>query len=129
MSYMTTKYITAVILLSIIAFSSYSQDKAMWKNKKCAVALTYDDAIDVDLNNAIPVLDSLNLKATFYIIGASPVVNRRLNEWKKAAANGHELGNHSLFHPCDGSKPGRGFVTPETDLSRYTVSRAVNEAR
>lgn len=122
------KILIAICLLTIASIS-YCQNKATWNNKKCAVVLTYDDAIDVDLDNAIPVLDSLNLKATFYIIGSSSVVNRRLNEWKKVAANGHELGNHSLFHPCDGSRPGRGFVTPETDLSKYTISRVVNEAR
>ena len=43
--------------------------------------------------------------------------------------HGHELGNHSLFHPCDGSLPGRGFVTADNDLSKYTVTRVVNEIR
>ena len=101
----------------------------LWHNKQCAVVLTYDDAIDIDLDNVLPELDSAGLKATFYLIGSSPVVKRRVTEWQKAAAEGHELGNHSLFHPCDGSKPGRGFVTPATDLGRYTVKRAVSEIR
>ena len=101
----------------------------LWHNKQCAVVLTYDDAIDIDLDNVLPELDSAGLKATFYLIGSSPVVKRRVTEWQKAAAEGHELGNHSLFHPCDGSKPGRGFVTPATDLSKYTVKRAVSEIR
>lgn len=100
-----------------------------WNGKSCAVALTYDDAIDVDLDNVLPALDSLGLKGTFYLIGASPVVNKRMEAWRKAAAEGHELGNHSLFHPCDGSLPGRGFVTPETDLSKYSVYREVSEIR
>ena len=100
-----------------------------WNNKDCAVVLTYDDAIDADLDNAVPALDSLKLKATFYLIGSSPVLNKRINEWRLAAKNGHELGNHSLFHPCDGTMPGRSFVNAENDLSRYTVTRAVNEIR
>ena len=33
----------------------------------CAVVITYDDAIDQHLDNARPVLDSLGLRATFYI--------------------------------------------------------------
>jgi sialate O-acetylesterase len=93
------------------------------------VVLTYDDAIDVDLDNAIPALDSMQLRGTFYLIGSSPVVARRLPEWRRAAQRGHELGNHALMHPCDGSLPGRGFVTPDNDLSKYTVSRAVSEVR
>ncbi|HEY4285886.1 MAG TPA: glycosyl hydrolase family 8 [Puia sp.] len=100
-----------------------------WNNKQSAVVLTYDDAINIDLDNVLPALDSAGLKATFYLIGSSPVVKQRLTEWQKAAAEGHELGNHSLFHPCDGSKPGRSFVTPATDLSKYTVKRAVSEIR
>lgn len=106
-----------------------AQTATSWNGKQCAVVLTYDDAINVDLDNVLPALDSLNLKATFYLIGSSPVVNSRVNEWRKAAKEGHELGNHSLFHPCDGSLPGRGFVTAENDLSKYTVTRAVNEIR
>jgi sialate O-acetylesterase len=121
-----------IILLALglaAAQVAKSQDVTTWNNKQCAVVLTYDDAIDVDLDNVIPALDSLKFKGTFYLIGSSPVVNLRMNEWRLAAKHGHELGNHALFHPCDGSLPGRGFVTPENDLSKYTVARAVNEIR
>jgi oligosaccharide reducing-end xylanase len=100
-----------------------------WNQKQCAVVLTYDDAIDVHLDNVLPQLDSAGLKATFYLIGSSRVTSKRMNEWRKAAAEGHELGNHSLFHPCDGSQPGREWVTRENDLSRYSVKRAVQEIR
>ncbi len=120
------------ILLSCLTLGvqmAKSQNPQPWNNKQCAVVLTYDDAIDVDLDNVVPALDSLQLKGTFYLIGSSPVVNLRMNEWRLAAQHGHELGNHALFHPCDGSLPGRSFVTPDNDLSKYTVSRAVNEIR
>jgi len=109
--------------------AAHSQAPGPWNNKQCAVVLTYDDAIDADLNNAVPALDSVKLRGTFYLIGSSPVVTRRLNEWRAAANRGHELGNHALFHPCDGSLPGRGFVTPDHDLSKYTIVRAVDEVR
>ncbi|SNC63646.1 Peptidoglycan/xylan/chitin deacetylase, PgdA/CDA1 family [Hymenobacter gelipurpurascens] len=109
--------------------ASLAQTSSLWNNKQCAVVLTYDDAIDVDLDNAIPALDSLKLRGTFYLIGSSPVVAKRLPEWRRAAQRGHELGNHALMHPCDGSLPGRTFVTPDNDLSKYTVSRAVSEIR
>ncbi len=111
------------------AGASAATTSGAWNNKQCAVVLTYDDAIDIDLDNVLPELDSAGLKGTFYLIGSSPVVKKRVTEWKAAAAEGHELGNHSLFHPCDGSRPGRGFVTPATDLSKYTVRRAVSEIR
>lgn len=106
-----------------------AQKENTWNGKSCAVVLTYDDAIDIDLDHVVPALDSAGLKGTFYLIGSSPVVTKRINEWRKVAAEGHELGNHTLFHPCDGTKPGRAFVTPETDLSKYSVHRAVTEIR
>jgi len=106
-----------------------AQNAQPWNNKQSAVVLTYDDAIDIDLDHVVPALDSFGFKATFYLIGSSPVIARRMKEWKAAAQEGHELGNHALFHPCDGSKPGRSFVSPDNDLSKYTVSRAVSEIR
>jgi peptidoglycan/xylan/chitin deacetylase (PgdA/CDA1 family) len=120
-------------LLTLIAclatLSGRAQDTPTWNHHQCAVVLTYDDAIDADLDNVLPALDSLGLKATFYLIGSSPVVGKRLEEWRAAARNGHELGNHSLFHPCDASPPGRGFVPADLDLSKYSINRAVAEIR
>jgi peptidoglycan/xylan/chitin deacetylase (PgdA/CDA1 family) len=118
--------LTLLVFLSAV-LTVQAQNAQVWKNKQCAVVLTYDDAIDVDLDHAIPVLDSLKLKATFYLIGSSPVISARMDEWRKIAKEGHELGNHAMFHPCDGSRPGRGFVTPENDLSKYSMAREANE--
>ena len=124
------KFCLIVGILFLISHSTtYAQGTTVWNNKQCAVVLTYDDAIDVDLDNVLPALDSLKLKGTFYLIGSSPVINKRLAEWRLAAKHGHELGNHSMFHPCDGSLPGRSFVTPDGDLSKYTVERVVKEIR
>ncbi len=124
-------------LLLFIAFTSTiilmqttaTQGQRVWNNKRCAVVLTYDDALNVHLDNAIPALDAAGFKGTFYIIAQSEVLRKRLPEWRKAALNGHELGNHSLSHPCDASKEGRSWVSPETDLSKYSIQRTVNEIR
>jgi peptidoglycan/xylan/chitin deacetylase (PgdA/CDA1 family) len=120
--------IAATILLTGTSAKYVQQDNS-WNGRQCAVVLTYDDAIDVDLDNVVPALDSMQFKGTFYLVGSSPVITKRMGEWRAAAKEGHELGNHSMFHPCDGSLPGRSFVTPDNDLNRYTVSRAVNEIR
>ena len=103
--------------------------KRPWKNKKCAVVITYDDAINEHLDNAIPVLDSLGLKATFYLTAYSPACAKRLKEWRGVAAKGHELGNHTLFHPCMGNMPGREWVSKERDMSTYTVQRMTDEIK
>lgn len=99
-----------------------------WQGKKCAVVITYDDAIDQHLDNALPLLDSLGLKATFYVTAFSPSVQTRMEEWRAMSAKGHELGNHTLYHPCDGG-PGREWVPREYDLSTYTVRQIEDEIR
>jgi len=99
----------------------------LWHGKRAAVVLTYDDALDVQLDNAIPALDSLGLKGSFYLSASFPGSKNRIQDWRKAARNGHELGNHTLYHPCDASKPGRSWVTPQNDLSKYTTDQIVRE--
>jgi sialate O-acetylesterase len=99
----------------------------LWQGKKAAVVLTYDDALDVHLDNAVPVLNSLGLKGTFYLSAGFPGSKNRINDWRRAARNGHELGNHTMFHPCDASKPGRSWVQPQDDLSKYSTADIVRE--
>jgi peptidoglycan/xylan/chitin deacetylase (PgdA/CDA1 family) len=100
-----------------------------WQGKKCAVVLTYDDALNVHLDNAIPILDSLSFKGTFYLSGAFEGCKNRLKDWRNAATKGHELGNHTLFHPCDGSKSGRSWLTAERDMSKYSIQRMTDEIK
>ena len=100
-----------------------------WKGKKCAVVLTYDDALNVHLDNVIPALDSLSLKGTFYLTASSDAGTKRVNAWRKAALNGHELGNHTLYHPCDASLPGMSWVKPEYDLSMYSLRKIQDEIK
>ena len=118
--------LSALIFLSLS--SCFSQAKQPWNGKKAAVVLTYDDAIDQQLDNAIPVLDSLGLKATFYLTAFSASMQKRLPEWKKLALNGHELGNHTLYHPCNGGT-GREWVKPEYDMTTYSLQRMTDEIR
>lgn len=118
-----------LILLLVCVYSTNAQAIQPWKGKKFAVVVTYDDAIDQHLDNAVPLLDSLGLKATFYVTAFSSSMQRRMNEWKKLAANGHELGNHTLYHPCEGDKSGREWVPAEYNLTNYTVRRMLDETR
>ena len=123
------KIIVAVCCVIGVFTCVHAQNNNVWKGKKCAVVLTYDDAIDQHLDNAAPVLDSLGLKATFYITAFSQSMQTRLNDWKKLPVKGHELGNHTLFHPCIGNMPGREWVTADNNMTSYTVKRMENEMR
>ncbi len=88
---------------------------------RAAVSLAYDDALESQLNNAIPALNKHGLKGSFYLQLSSPVVGKRLAEWRAAAAKGHELGNHTLFHQCSRSEPGREWVQKHRDLDTTTA--------
>ena len=86
------------------------------------MSLSYDDALASQLDHALPALNHRGLKASFYLTLASPVVAQRLSEWRQAAAKGHELANHTLFHPCSRSVPGRDWLAPHRDLDRTSVA-------
>ena len=66
-----------------------------------AVSLSFDDALESQLVNAIPRLDDHDLKATFYVNpGRSSSWTDNIPRWQQAARNGHEIGNHTSRHPC-----------------------------
>jgi peptidoglycan-N-acetylglucosamine deacetylase len=123
------KQIALLLLLITLSWVALAQTNMAWKGKKCAVVLTYDDGLNVHQTNALPALDSLGLKASFYISDYFGGLQAQIPKWRSAAAKGHELGNHTLHHPCDGSLPGRDFVKAEYDLSKYTVQRMTDEIR
>lgn len=67
--------------------------------RKGAVSLTYDDGLDSQLDLAVPALDELGLKATFFVTMQN--IQHRLTDWAALPAGGHELANHTVSHPCD----------------------------
>lgn len=94
---------------------------------KIAISLSYDDALDSQLDNALPALNQRGIKASFYIVPLSDAFKNRIEEWRQLAQQGHELGNHSLFHACLTGKPGREWVQPANALDDKTVQAMVNE--
>lgn len=124
---MRYRTIITVCLSGILGFTGYSQHNAPWQNKKCAIVLTYDDALNVHLDQVIPALDSLGIKGTFYLSGYFPGFKERVGDWRAAAKNGHELGNHTLYHPCLGNLPGREWVKPDYALENYSIQRMTDE--
>jgi peptidoglycan/xylan/chitin deacetylase (PgdA/CDA1 family) len=93
------------------------------KNIKAAVSLSYDDALDSQLDNAIPALDKYNFKGSFYLKLSNSTIAARLSDWRAIANNGHELGNHTLFHQCSAALPGHEWVLPQFDLDKMSVAQ------
>jgi peptidoglycan/xylan/chitin deacetylase (PgdA/CDA1 family) len=63
-----------------------------------AVSLTYDDGLRSQLDHAVPQLDRLGLKGTFFLTLNN--MSGDLARWQAAAAAGHEMANHTVTHPC-----------------------------
>ena len=122
-------FISCLSCLLMLHLFTNAQTSTTWNGKSCAVVLTYDDALNVDLTNVIPALDSVDLKGTFYISEYFDGLEDQIFKWRKAAEEGHELANHTIWHPCEGGRPGREFVKPESDLNNYTVTRMVKEIK
>lgn len=117
-----------IFLLNItLSISAIAADEMfVWPNGAlAAVSLAYDDALDSQLDTAVPALNKHGLKASFYLSLASPTVSKRLFDWRQVAKAGHELGNHSLFHQCSGKGVDRGWVKPENDLDKISVAQMV----
>lgn len=93
--------------------------------KKVAVVLTYDDALTSQLDTALPALDAAGLKGTFFLTGTG-LKPETIARWRAAAAHGHELGNHTVFHAClKSAYPAPDRYTAET----YTVDTMLTEIR
>ena len=110
--------------LQLAPFRALADDAFHWpQGVKAAVSLAYDDALDSQLDHAIPALDKAGLKGSFYLQMSNPAVDKRMAAWRAAAANGHELGNHSLFHQCSLKAPGHAWVQPHRDLDTTSVAQ------
>lgn len=116
--------ITGSLFIASVGYAADSSQAFTWpKGAKAAISLSYDDALNSQLDHAIPALNKHGLKGTFYLQLSSPTIDQRLPEWRAAAKRGHELANHSLFHQCSKSQPGRDWVEPGRDLDKLTVAQ------
>jgi len=91
-----------VIGFANVASAQYDTTVFKWpEGKKAAISLSFDDARESQVVRGTDLLDQYGVKATFFVVPSA--VEKQLNGWKKAVANGHEIGNHSLNHPCTGN--------------------------
>jgi peptidoglycan/xylan/chitin deacetylase (PgdA/CDA1 family) len=76
------------------------------------------------LDQAIPDLESAGFRGTFYLPVNLHVLTRK-RAWRKAFWSGHEIGNHSVKHPCRGAEHKRNLeaYTP-VDIRKEILSAA-----
>ncbi|WP_375486660.1 polysaccharide deacetylase family protein [uncultured Mycobacterium sp.] len=89
-----------------------------WPNgKRAALSICFDDARPSQLDNGIEILARYGLAGTFYVL--PDVVRSRLADWKHVVAAGHEIGNHTVTHPCSGNFA----FSRRNALEHYTLER------
>jgi peptidoglycan/xylan/chitin deacetylase (PgdA/CDA1 family) len=125
----TRIFLSALIMVMCVLCSSVraAENVTLPNGEKVAVSLSYDDALDSQLDNAIPSLNKHNFKASFYILPTSGALRNRLSEWRDIAMQGHELGNHTIYHACSASLPDREWVKPYADLDNRSVEHMREE--
>ncbi|WPJ94826.1 polysaccharide deacetylase family protein [Coraliomargarita algicola] len=106
------------------------QPQFTWpEGQQCAVTLSYDDALPIHHKAVAPFLAAKGVSATFYIC-ASSGFTEHTDAWRQVAELGHELGNHTLFHPCR-REPATNYdwLAAHYDLCDYTAQRWTDEMR
>lgn len=107
---------------SKVAWAQVSATDFVWPDgKRAAVSLSFDDARTSQVDTGTALLNRYGVKATFYVVPSA--VKQRLEGWQQAVASGHEIGNHSLLHPCSGN-----FAWSQSKaLEDYTLAKMRQE--
>jgi peptidoglycan/xylan/chitin deacetylase (PgdA/CDA1 family) len=91
----------AIGCLVALMATLHSQSFQWPEGKRAAVSLSFDDGRVSQVDTGLALLKKANVKVTFYVTPGA--VEKRLDGWKQAVADGHEIGSHSLTHPCTGN--------------------------
>ncbi len=94
--------VLCLLLLSPVTGNCQSSTAFEWPDGAvAAVSLTFDDARPSQVLKGTALLDRFEAKGTFYVV--PDAVEDQLAGWQAAVAAGHEIGNHSMVHPCSGN--------------------------
>ncbi len=111
--------------------SSAGQEFSWPEGKRGALSLAFDDARPSQIDRGLPAFEKYGVRVTFYV--SPPAVELRLDDWKRVVAAGHEIGNHTMTHPCTGNYPAfreraledmtLGRIAEEIDAANESISR------
>lgn len=63
--------------------------------------MSFDDGRTSQIDHGLEILNAYGVKATFYL--TPPWMESRLDAWRDVARAQHEIGNHTIHHPCTGN--------------------------
>lgn len=101
-----------------------------WPKKyQAVVSLSYDDGIETHLTVVAPQLEQFGFRGTFYAPIKSNLMQNPL-AWRDMANRGHEIGNHTVFHPCWSVRGKYAEWLPEEfNLEHYTEEKWLDEVK
>ncbi len=65
-----------------------------------ALSLTFDDGRMNQIEKAVPILNELGFKGTFFVCPKGDNWKEELSPWIDVYKSGHEIGNHTVSHVC-----------------------------
>ncbi|MCC6723763.1 MAG: polysaccharide deacetylase family protein [Saprospiraceae bacterium] len=116
-------------LILVSAYGQKAKDFTFPNGAKAAICLTYDDGLPSHVQTVGPALNKYGLKGTFFITVNSASLQDDMDKWRALATAGHELANHSVYHPCRKSLPGMDWVRDYYNLDGYTVEQVLAELK
>ena len=123
-------FISCLLLLGAVGSAQYptrpsgkEQGAAFrWpEGKQVALTLSFDDGRSSQIDNGLPILNRHQAKATFFVNPSN--LQPRLELWRAVPGQGHEIGNHTMSHPCTGNFP----WSRDNALEDYSLERISRE--
>jgi peptidoglycan/xylan/chitin deacetylase (PgdA/CDA1 family) len=117
-----------LLIMNLILAQDYDMDKTgaegtfHWpEGKHMALSLSFDDARFSQVDKGIPLLNTYGVSGTFYVSPGAML--ERVEDWIAAVKAGHDIGNHTMVHPCSGNFPWARHKA----LEDYTLEKMAQE--
>ena len=81
----------------------------------------YPSYLDIFVPHVLQVLDDLDLKITFFIVGQDAALEKNHKYLKMIVERGHEIGNHSFHHESWLQTYSREQIEKEIELAEETI--------
>ncbi|MUH35434.1 polysaccharide deacetylase [Zobellia amurskyensis] len=89
---------------------------------------SYPSYLDIFVPHVLKVLDELNLKITFFIVGQDAAFEKNHKYLRDIADAGHDIGNHSFVHETWLHLYSREEMTAEIDTAHDIIEKVTGKA-
>jgi len=87
----------------------------------------YPSYLDIFVPHVLRVLDDLDLKITFFIVGQDAALEKNHKYLKMIVERGHEIGNHSFHHESWLQTYSREQIEKEIELAEETILKVTGQ--